>query len=762
MFNAKTLASLKKISPLIWIGFLGYALLLVYFNFIDIYHYYFFTKGSLVVAYNIVRLLFIFYLMLLFYATGDFFLRAMMRNNYRNIMTLDNALLAFFSGLGLWHIVLLFIGFAGLYTRALMAAMTLLLFAASLPRLNQCLHFIRTNRSPVYWQGWLVFLIPLFFFLITKGLYPAGGHDYYNHYFPYYLRVIESNTIMPNDVWYHFYYSKGDGLFFLSMLLTDPLAPQLATTALMIAGAAMIFTSLKPSANEWPLLPWISAALYIAFLIYTPGPQRQGGWADLEKAHEPASVLMFAMIWITMGLTNTLAKGQEERKWGLTLILTMSALVLINPFLAPYACIYLGIAAVIFYLRNKKLVALWLFAGMIAAGLWFLFLSTVNFYLTGVPDEQKLLIYLPFINFQKVNDWGVVMEILKFHWDRNGMLANQLHLISGHFLHVYFTYIRLDVWGPLLLLACVVWGLSYRSQTWHAAMRKAIDKTAIYACGGFLMLVLLLSLSIGRDQHFSYYRYTIFSYAPMLCFCLLILSAGLRQTKFATLFLVLGFIIAWLPLKPFMNYEIEKIQPVLSNGIRFITGQYSIADGYRNQSGWPGRMPWGAIYPGAEKACTLLPPHTRIWSMHENSYCMLPNCRMETYPSYRLSKHSPLIFYGQPQAAKDWLSKEGLNYFFFSHSLNLTDPLPLAPLFSPAHIADYLGIVWTNGNDTLLTWKEQARSPINAMWLEQYKQSIHNSNIIQSFPYKEIHIELETLAKKPRLEKSDIPWYHAG
>jgi hypothetical protein len=135
---------------------------------------------------------------------------------------------------------------------------------------------------------------------------------------------------------------------------------------------------------------------------------------------------------------------------------------------------------------------------------------------------------------------------------------------------------------------------------------------------------------------------------------------------------------------------------------------------------------------------------------------------METYPSYRMSKEAPLIFYGQPQEAKTVLSKEGLNYFFFSHDLNLTDPLPLAPLFSPAHIADYFGIVWTNGKGSLLTWKEQANSPITASWIAEYQQSIDHSRIIQSFPYESIQSALAILAKKSRLEKSDVPWYHAG
>ena len=64
-----------------------------------------------------------------------------------------------------------------------------------------------------------------------RGFYPGGGGDYYTHYFYYYLAVIQNHGLAPNDVWYHYYYSKGSGLAFLGMLLSDPEAPALTTYA---------------------------------------------------------------------------------------------------------------------------------------------------------------------------------------------------------------------------------------------------------------------------------------------------------------------------------------------------------------------------------------------------------------------------------------------------------------------------------------------------------------------------------------------------
>ena len=62
--------------------------------------------------------------------------------------------------------------------------------------------------------------------LLRRGLFPGGSGDYYTHYFYYYLEVLKNHGLAPNDVWYHYYYSKGSGLVFLGMLLTDPEAPR--------------------------------------------------------------------------------------------------------------------------------------------------------------------------------------------------------------------------------------------------------------------------------------------------------------------------------------------------------------------------------------------------------------------------------------------------------------------------------------------------------------------------------------------------------
>ncbi|EKD73778.1 MAG: hypothetical protein ACD_45C00186G0001 [uncultured bacterium] len=720
---------------------LGYLLVLAYFNYVDPYHHAFFESGLTVVLYNCARLFFIVYLIWMFYIPGDLFLRWMSGIDYRPL-SMTSALLAFFAGVGIWHIVLLLMGFFGWYVRILMMGMTLSLFAISLPRLNQWMGVVANYRKEINWPGFLILLLPVLFFLMTKGLYPAGGgHDYYDHYFPYYLRVVERGNILPNEVWYHFYYSKGDGLFFLSMLLADPLSPQLATTAFMVAGAGVVFSILKTSYKS--MMPWMGVALYFTFLIYTPGPVENmdnGGWANLEKAHEPSSVLMLAMIWMSIGLI----KNNLPRLYGMALLLTGSALILIHPYSIVFAAPYFGMATVLFYKRHHRMAAFWSLLTLIVMCAWSLFFCLVNWLLTGIPEEQALLVYWPFIDFNKVNAWGVLLDIFKLQWDRIGRAAGNEPLFSLSFLSHLLSYLRLDVWGPLLLLTVSLFLIRIKNADERLRIFRTLDKASICAFAGFLSCVILVSALISRNNGLSYYRFTIFSYAPMLCLCLLVLGTVLQSKRLNKAWLIFGFAMACFVLSPFMNYQLSRIHRVLSNAAQFAVGNYSIAAGYEHPRGLPGQEPWGGIYPASRVIWSILPLKTRVWSMHVHSYCMLPDCQMESYPSYRLSKHEAVIYYGDPMEAKAVLKKEKLNYFFFSNVLELTDPLPLMPLFSPEHIADYFGVAWTNGIDTLLTWKEDAQSPLDRVWLQNYRSAVNHSKTVIAFPFAQMKDVLES------------------
>ena len=340
------------------------------------------------------------------------------------------------------------------------------------------------------------------------------------------------------------------------------------------------------------------------------------------------------------------------------------------------------------------------------------------------------------------------------------------------------------MWGPLLF--CVIIGvISLQNKLRLNTFKASQAKLTLFACGAFLFMVLCLSFVIGRDQPVSYYRFTSFTYAPLLCFCFVLLGMFLEERrKFSYLILFLGFLaayatlwdehyfiyrsyvsvfcillallcgftlkaqkfifsilvitLAWMGLSHF-TFQNHHFSLMMKNVDRYTIGKYSIADAYRHQDGFPGRMPWGAIYPPMETIWHLLPPKTRIWSWHIHSYCMLPDCEVEGFTSFQMSPHEDVVFFGDPKKAKEYLKKENLNYFFFSTALDIRDPLVISPLFSAEHLADYFGIEWTDGVNTLLTWKEQAKLPLDKNWVKRYEEKNKiASTIISAEKFKKI------------------------
>src|SRR5262249_61353799 len=100
-------------------------------------------------------------------------------------------------------------------------------------------------------------------------LSPGGGHASFPLYSPFSRGLVANGNLGPTDAWYEYYYPKGAGLYFLAMLLTDPLAPQLVTACMMAAAALVLFLFCRQAApaTAWP---WAAVALVLFVSIYTP------------------------------------------------------------------------------------------------------------------------------------------------------------------------------------------------------------------------------------------------------------------------------------------------------------------------------------------------------------------------------------------------------------------------------------------------------------------------------------------------------------
>src|SRR5262249_29984854 len=230
---------------LLYIG--GYAALVAWFRYIDVYHAHFSDTGILVFLDNLFRLLFVFYLFWLVQAVGAVFLRRFGECNPRALGTLGYLALTFFAGAGPWHVVLLAVGYLGLLNAPVMVFLTMPIVALSFrelrlvaPRIRRL--FGRQLDRNLGKATSILLAVVWFALFLVKGLNPgAGGGDYFLHYFPAYQAFLEHGSVWPNEVWWHYFYSKGAGLYFLGMLLTDALAPQLVTFCFMSVAGLSIF-----------------------------------------------------------------------------------------------------------------------------------------------------------------------------------------------------------------------------------------------------------------------------------------------------------------------------------------------------------------------------------------------------------------------------------------------------------------------------------------------------------------------------------------
>ena len=104
---------------------LPYGVLLIWFHWVDVYHKHFAEPGIVVIAYNGFRVLAIFYLFWIVAAAGLLLLRITVRQELDQLDVFERLALGFFSGTGIWHVVMLVLGYLDLYTMPAAIVLTL-------------------------------------------------------------------------------------------------------------------------------------------------------------------------------------------------------------------------------------------------------------------------------------------------------------------------------------------------------------------------------------------------------------------------------------------------------------------------------------------------------------------------------------------------------------------------------------------------------------------------------------------------------------
>jgi hypothetical protein len=478
------------------------------------------------------------------------------------------------------------------------------------------------------------------------------------------------------------------------------------------------------------LWPWVGIVLLFSLYVYTPGRgefRGNGGWADFEKLHELNASLVIAIMWM---LTNALDSGPNEaRAWIAGTISAVIAAIIINTTIAVYLGAALCMLTIWFFVSGQTRRAVICFGLAAIAGLVFAASLSLNYVTTGLASDQPLPFFLPLANIEKLYRWGALALAILTYEGAKAMALYSASFLSFTFFWQVLHFLRAYILFPLFAGGFVMAGMAF-------AMRSADERRRAFQGFGIPIAVLSAGMvafglfaAAGQTQHVSFFRYSSFIVPVLIVIGTAIwgLSLGelvtntVRRHTFAAALAPLA-VVSVLIATIATFQDPQTFRSNLANSWAFASGAYSIDRAYTIQS-FPGRFPWGAIYPGARGAREVVGPRTLIWSFHSTSFCMLPDCYVASYPAFIMGRDWDRIMFGTPEEAKDALQKAGLNYFLFSKELGSVDPLMTAPLFSPEMISRYLGIRWTDNTTALLTWLTPETRPLDESWLQAYRRT---------------------------------------
>jgi hypothetical protein len=723
----------------------GFVVTIGFFGVVDVYDKHFF-QSSYAAIYNAFRVIFAAYFFWLVYVVGRQALSFVAKDPLAGLRLHERLALGFFVGAAVLTVVMPVLGYLYLYWRAVAWAIAVPIIAVSYRHFALTVHEARSSLAQHFRDASgidrtlsIVMVITTAFagaaLLLVKGLYPQGGHDYYQHYSQFYAAVIDNHSIWPNLFWYEYYYSKGMGVTFLGMLLTDALAPSLVAYCFAVATALALYALVRDFCSH-TLWPWLAVVLYLALNVHTLGTGAyfgNGGWGHFQKPHEINSPLMFAVLWMSVNMVRS--AGGLRRVWWFS----AAACAFVAAYILIVSPLIVGLFAVLaaLYLFARSRETSRMFLGIAAStGVGLASLLVLNYLTTGAPADIAPSIWWPIVDLRRLNDEGMLFDFINIAVMRargaveGSALAEQFDLIE-YVRNVF----RFDILGLLIIaalvgtLVCMIGRDVLRRRS--AGNVGMIDAAALQAGGviaAFFAATAVFTFTAGMLESVSYVRISSFVLPLMIAISAIVgqivaVSAG-RSRRVRILAATVAPILLMSVLLV-QAYEQHKttLLAVAHNALRFADGRYSIYDAYRDQAGWP-VFHRTAIYPGMYEAWKRIGPGKRIWSFNINSYCMLPGCHFESLLASSMSKHREEILFGSPEEAEQILRREGLNYFFISTRIPILEVLQCTPLFSPDTMQNHLDIAWTDGTDVLLTWKGQGGERLSGEWLEKYRKAI--------------------------------------
>src|SRR5580693_3665354 len=754
-----TRADMLAIAVLIG-GFIGVVL---WFARVDFYNKHFFDTGAIVFADNVVRIVFVGIFSWLIYAPGAAVVALVTAPGERAaLFPAERAVLGFGIGVGIWHVAMLILGVAGLYYQSVMVVLCLVVLMASARHFGRVavagcrtladhLAMLRQRRATPQQVGVILIAVAAAWVLLRRGLYPGGSGDYYTHYFYYYLEVLKNHGLAPNDVWYHYYYSKGSGLVFLGMLLTDPEAPALTTFPCVLFAAVAIATL---AARMAPGSLWPAAGALIYLLYYLLSFNDIGG-SEFQKDHEEIAALVVLTAWALC-----MERCAPPLPFRVMAAASAIAAAIVTQAMGVLLSVFVGLLCAWSIVRRRWR-EMWAYGAVaVAIAGTVLAVFVLSYVQTGMASDQPLDLMLRFGDVGRLDRWGVIPQVIAVAWIRDNYLALAPPFGWGVFKQLS-QFMRLRGLWPFLIGPIVAAAIIYvmdRFAPWKRPRRSDPSEASFAGAtaarlAALLLFFIVIALLAGRVQSISFERLSSFFFPWLVLFAIAagawLLNGKLQSRGDPWMWTVLPAVLLIAVLGAWQGkYHWSRQLPAeTANILRFFSGRFSLADAYAHaDSGYA----FGAINPEALKAARQLPYGTPIWSTNVDSYCMVPGCLIEDVISFKMSGRLDEILGGDPELAKQRLQEAGLNYFLFMKDYRIIDLLPYSHLFAPETIGRYLGVKWSDGSAFLLTWIGPDTTPIGPDFLDAYTRRRAEPDALRWFKFDELAPLIATIAPRMR------------
>ncbi len=707
---------------------------------IDVAGKHFEASGAITLFYIYGRLIFAAYIFILCFTLGSFFLKRIFLNQksiYDDLLKFPSSYLiaSFFIGASFYGCLGSVLGLLGLlkWPIALLVTTPVLLMESSglkaialalQRKIYETFNKHSKNEKKLHIFLMLVLTITSIFLIFSNGLFPAViDNDVYEHYYHYYRKVLESGNVWPNEVWYHFYLSKGAGLIFISNLLSDFTSSQLVSLLYVLMISLILFQLLLfvLESFTWSLLGLI---LFHGGILYSENSS--GMFFKLHMISFGNLILIFYSVFQFVHNKDPL----QKKMWFVTALITGFYFGYALPIPALIAIGFLSIT-ILFSLihlewRTSKEYIFSVLASLCSGLLLVLFL---NYCMTGFIEvfHDRFMWNLAWSNKEKFIDAfgtsGILFPLI-LNNDQPPQRQFLLNWLANCFRLDYFNSVTfflkyLPPHLPFMLFLAV---LCYSSKL---RLRLKIFHILL----AFLIPVIAFILPFEIASIYRLYVFTLFFMTLIYIFFIkqiyeLIVSRffyidpyffNIRKWRhyfiIAASFLIMHTVAAEFPVKRAVSL------------VRYATGKLSYAKtllAHLNGNSLKDFELWLKI----KKQLGYQTRIVRICPLPLPAFSF-PGSGAISEPTYILGiKTSHLeIMYGSPEKAKALLQNLNLNYFLINPGDGFYSALVYSHLFDEKAIQKYFTIIFQENNYYVLTWKQDAHQPSNITeeFLEKFR-----------------------------------------